>query len=258
MMGLAHEVVVLVIEGRVEEEALVLELEVLVLLADSALAQGQELLALGESADRDGPFLECDWHLKALPDEGLVNLRLGEGDDARNPSRRDFPARIRHSRREIVDLQMRRASHLRSLQGELTFRPVGAPWPPPPGVSIRRASPARSLPAALLGSGSPLRRLRPVAPSPPPLRPRGGWRRRSVISVYRIGASASTSRTVPSPPWWRPTPSLPRRSESSRTRNGNSASNASTGVLSVFDIATWIALGPSASGQAPWPPPSVS
>ena len=45
---------------------------------------------------------------------------------------------------------------------------------------------------------------------------------------------------------------------SSRTRSGNSVSSASTGVLSVFDIATWIALGPSASGQAPWPPPSVS
>src|ERR1044072_1456231 len=97
MMGLAHGVVVLVIEGRVEEEALVLELEVLVFLSDSALGQGQELLTLGESADRDAPFLECDWHLKALPDEGLVNLRLGEGDDARNPSRRDFPRSEEHT-----------------------------------------------------------------------------------------------------------------------------------------------------------------
>ena len=39
MVGLAHQVVALVVEGRVEEELLVLELEVLVLFADSALAQ---------------------------------------------------------------------------------------------------------------------------------------------------------------------------------------------------------------------------
>ena len=57
VVGLADQVVPLVVEGRVEEEALVLELEVLVLLADAALAQGQQLLALGESADRYGPFL---------------------------------------------------------------------------------------------------------------------------------------------------------------------------------------------------------
>ena len=57
VMGLADQVVPLVVEGRVEEEALVLELEVLVLLADAALAQGQQLLALGESAHRYSPFL---------------------------------------------------------------------------------------------------------------------------------------------------------------------------------------------------------
>ena len=62
VVGLAHQVVALVVEGRVEEEALVLELEVLVLLADAALAQGQQLLALGEGADRYGPFLEGDRH----------------------------------------------------------------------------------------------------------------------------------------------------------------------------------------------------
>ena len=33
---------------------------------------------------------------------------------------------------------------------------------------------------------------------------------------------------------------------------------ASAGVANVFDIATWTALGPSASGQAPCPPPTVS
>ena len=65
VVGLADQVVPLVVEGRVEEEALVLELEVLVLLADAALAKGQQLLALGERADRYGPFLESDRHLKS-------------------------------------------------------------------------------------------------------------------------------------------------------------------------------------------------
>ncbi len=62
VVGLADEVVALVVEGRVEEEALVLELEVLVLLADAALAEGDQLLALGERAHRDGPFFESDRH----------------------------------------------------------------------------------------------------------------------------------------------------------------------------------------------------
>ena len=39
---------------------------------------------------------------------------------------------------------------------------------------------------------------------------------------------------------------------------GTRASSASMGVLSVFDIATCTALGPSASAQAPCPPPRVS
>ena len=62
VVGLAHQVVALVVEGGVEEEAVVLELEVLVLLADPALAQGQELLALGEGAHRYGPFFEGNRH----------------------------------------------------------------------------------------------------------------------------------------------------------------------------------------------------
>ena len=62
MVGRAHEVVALVVEGGVEEEPLVLELEVLVLLADPALAQGDELLTLGEGAHRDGPLFEGNRH----------------------------------------------------------------------------------------------------------------------------------------------------------------------------------------------------
>ena len=63
MVRLAHEVVPLVVEGGVEEELLVLELEVLVLLADAALAQRDELLALGQRAHRNGPFLEGNRHV---------------------------------------------------------------------------------------------------------------------------------------------------------------------------------------------------
>ena len=61
-MRLAHEVVSLVVEGRVEEELLVLELEMLVFLADSTLAEGDELLALGQGAHRYSPLFEGDRH----------------------------------------------------------------------------------------------------------------------------------------------------------------------------------------------------
>jgi hypothetical protein len=45
-MGLADEVVSLMVERGVEEELVVLELEVLVLLADAPLAEGDQLFAL--------------------------------------------------------------------------------------------------------------------------------------------------------------------------------------------------------------------
>jgi hypothetical protein len=64
LVGGANDVVALVFEGRVEEEAIVLELEVLVLFANTALAQGDELLAFGKRADGDRPFLESNWHRK--------------------------------------------------------------------------------------------------------------------------------------------------------------------------------------------------
>ncbi len=56
-----------------------LEFEVLVLLTDTPLAQGQELLALGESANGYCPFLESDRHFKSAP-ERLVT-RVGQGDE---------------------------------------------------------------------------------------------------------------------------------------------------------------------------------
>ena len=58
----AHQVSLLVIEGGIEEEAVVLDLEVPVLLADAALPEGHELLALGESAYGHSPFFEGSWH----------------------------------------------------------------------------------------------------------------------------------------------------------------------------------------------------
>ena len=62
LVRLAHQVTALVVERRVEEEAIVLDLEVLVGFTDTALAQGDQLLALGERAHSDSPFLESDWH----------------------------------------------------------------------------------------------------------------------------------------------------------------------------------------------------
>jgi hypothetical protein len=59
---LAHEVATLMVERRVQEEAVVLKREVLVGLADSALAERHELLAFGKRAHGDGPLLKCDWH----------------------------------------------------------------------------------------------------------------------------------------------------------------------------------------------------
>ena len=62
LVGLAHEIAGLVVEGGVQEEALVGEPEGLVRLADAALAEGDELLAFREGADGDSPFFESNWH----------------------------------------------------------------------------------------------------------------------------------------------------------------------------------------------------
>ena len=65
---LAHEVVTLMIEGRIQEEAVVLDPEALVGFADPTLSQGDELLALGERTDGDRPLLERNRH-KGDPDD---------------------------------------------------------------------------------------------------------------------------------------------------------------------------------------------
>ena len=62
VVRLADQVVALVVEGRVEEELVVLELEVLVILADAALAKREQLLTLGQGTDRDGPLFEGNRH----------------------------------------------------------------------------------------------------------------------------------------------------------------------------------------------------
>ncbi len=61
-MGFAHHIVALVVKCRVEEEAVMLEFEVLVLFADPALAKGEKLLAFSERTNGDGPFLQGNWH----------------------------------------------------------------------------------------------------------------------------------------------------------------------------------------------------
>src|SRR3954454_6602269 len=84
----ANDVVALVLEGRVEEEAVVLDLEVLALFADAALAQGDELFALGEGTDGNRPFLESNWH-KKRGEKGGLNVRHPERRTKPRPGARD-------------------------------------------------------------------------------------------------------------------------------------------------------------------------
>src|SRR5919109_5679493 len=72
-MRAPNQVVSLMVERRIQEEPVVIDLEVLVLLADPALAERQELLALGERTHGDGPFLESNWHRRgtSMPASGL-------------------------------------------------------------------------------------------------------------------------------------------------------------------------------------------
>ena len=108
------------------------------------------------------------------------------------------------------------------------------------------------------GSSSPFRRLRPGAPSraaggaarpvPPALREEG---EPAVLEHAQLADDAVAAAVPPGA-----ARAEPQRQRS--TRSGYASSSASTGVMSVFDIATWTPDGPSASGHAPWPPPIVS
>ncbi len=62
LVGLAHEVAALVVERRVQEEALVGEPERLAGLAQATLAERHQLLAFRERTDGDSPFFESNWH----------------------------------------------------------------------------------------------------------------------------------------------------------------------------------------------------
>ena len=62
MMRGTHQIVLLVVKSGVQEESVVLELEVLVFFANSALTQGEELFAFGQGSHGYSPFLERNWH----------------------------------------------------------------------------------------------------------------------------------------------------------------------------------------------------
>jgi hypothetical protein len=63
-MGFAYQVARLMIEGGIQEEALVGEPERLAGFTDSALAESYELLTFGKSTNGDSPFFESNWHRK--------------------------------------------------------------------------------------------------------------------------------------------------------------------------------------------------
>jgi hypothetical protein len=85
-VGLPHEIARLVIEGGVQEEALVGEPERLARFTKSALTKGYELLAFRQSADGDSPFFESNWHEKTkdltrklLVAKPCVSSKVGDG-----------------------------------------------------------------------------------------------------------------------------------------------------------------------------------
>ena len=63
LVGLADEVARLVVESRIEEEALVREPDRFSGFANTALAERDKLLAFCERTDGDRPFLEGNWHM---------------------------------------------------------------------------------------------------------------------------------------------------------------------------------------------------
>ena len=119
-------------------------------------------------------------------------------------------------------------------------------------------SPAARSSVALAGTGTPLTRFRPGAPSPPPCAPRGEFARRSVSSDSRQGSSTSQLADDAVASGVLAAPTGPETQRVALHAQRVLELERLTGVESVLDIATCTPLGPSASGHAPWPPPMVS
>ena len=62
--GRSTQIARLVVEGGIQEEALVGEPERLAGFTDAALTESYELLTFRESANGDSPFFESNWHKK--------------------------------------------------------------------------------------------------------------------------------------------------------------------------------------------------
>ena len=110
-----------------------------------------------------------------------------------------------------------RSSSRHSRMISLSVDGMGSPKPPPPGVSIRITSPARTrtvhLSASLVACDSSppgSSQFSPAAPAAPPSTPHGCDTRRSVISETVASSSTSRSRSMPSPPRAAPAPPEPR------------------------------------------------
>src|ERR1700735_2025722 len=113
------------IEGGVQEEALVGEPERLSGFADATLAQGDQLLAFGEGADGDRPFFESNWHrsYESRVNEVLV-IPAGPSVPSEATERRARP---------LKDTKPRRKSQIpcisRGFLGEIAdSHRVGAPY----------------------------------------------------------------------------------------------------------------------------------
>src|SRR5436190_7487435 len=89
VVRLTYEAAGLVVERRVEEEPVVLDLEVAVLLADATFAESQQLLAFGKRAHGHGPFFESDRHMRgAGPRPELERSGYGVSRTGRAASKR--------------------------------------------------------------------------------------------------------------------------------------------------------------------------
>ena len=240
----------------------------LVLLADPALAEGEQLLALGERAHGDGPFFERDWHRvlswRPLTDAGSRARCAGFPLLWRRKpaAEREKPLACGHCTGCSPKFQVDWLAQRVSSDAVRPRRPDGpsaarrGPWPPPPGrldaqPVARLAGRPSALDGQLLGLGAAARRAGsgPVGPAPRRAAPGGamppalGEQR----EPHRLPAPRPRARRRRRPDGARRRPS--RAAPRTRcTRSGNSISSASIGVLSVLLIATWTADGPSRVG----------